>query len=281
MCSNKSRYRDFKMKNKLSKLCVALFASALIATPALAEDKTVSTEGSTSVEYAIGILGEAFMEANDGVNFTYNPTGSGAGIAAVSEGRCDIGLSSRGLKEDELKTLVETEFALDGIVVVVNPNNPITNLSIEQINQIYTGKITNWKDLGGADKPIVLIGREAGSGTRDGFESVVNAKDSCKYRQELTSTGDVITTVSKNENAVGYASLAAVSEKIKALTVDGIAASEKTIQDGSYKLQRPFVFVTVKGKELNPTAKQFYDFALSKDAHDLIKMAGVVPVDQK
>lgn len=265
------------MKNKLSKLCVTLLASAFIAAPALAEDKTVSTEGSTSVEYAIGVLGEAFMEANDGVNFTYNPTGSGAGIAAVAEGRCDIGLSSRGLKADELKTLEQTAFALDGVVVIVNPSNPINDLTLEQINQIYTGKITNWKDVGGADKPIVLIGREAGSGTRDGFESVVNAKDECKYRQELTSTGDVITTVSKNENAVGYASLAAVSSKIKALTVGGIEASEATIKDGSYKLQRPFVFVTVKGKDLNPTAKDFFDFALSKDAHDLIKMAGVVP----
>lgn len=269
------------MKTKLSKLFVALFASSLIAAPALAEDKTVSTEGSTSVEYAVGILGEAFMEANDGVNFTYNPTGSGAGIAAVSEGRCDIGLSSRGLKSDELQNLNETAFALDGIVVVVNPNNPINDLTLEQINQIYTGKVTNWKEIGGADKPIVLIGREAGSGTRDGFESVVDAKDQCKYRQELTSTGDVITTVSKNENAVGYASLAAVSNKIKAVTVNGITASEQTIQDGSYKLQRPFVFVTVKGKALNPTAQEFYDFALSEDAHELIKMAGVVPVDKK
>lgn len=266
------------MKNKLSNLWVALLASTIIATPALAEDNTVSTEGSTSVEYVIGTLGEAFMEANDGVNFTYNPTGSGAGIAAVSEGRCDIGLSSRGLKSDELKTLDQTNFALDGIVVIVNPSNPLTNLTLDQINKIYTGKITNWKELGGADKPIVLIGREAGSGTRDGFESVVNAKDACKYRQELTSTGDVITTVSKNENAIGYASLAAVSDKIKPLTVEGVKASEETIQDGTYKLQRPFVFVTVKGKDLNPTAKKFYDFALSKEAHDYIKMAGVVPV---
>lgn len=268
------------MKNKLSNLWVALLASTIIATPALAEDNTVSTEGSTSVEYVIGTLGEAFMEANDDVNFTYNPTGSGAGIAAVSEGRCDIGLSSRGLKADELKTLDQTNFALDGIVVVINPSNPLTNLTIDQINQIYTGKITNWKEVGGADKPIVLIGREAGSGTRDGFESVVNAKDACKYRQELTSTGDVITTVSKNENAIGYASLAAVSDKIKAVTVNGVQASEATIQDGTYKLQRPFVFVTVKGKDLNPTAKKFYDFALSKDAHELIKMAGVVPVGE-
>lgn len=266
------------MKNKLSNLWVAVLASALLATPALAEDKTVSTEGSTSVEYVIGTLGEAFMEANDGVNFTYNPTGSGAGIAAVAAGRCDIGLSSRSLKADELKTLDQTNFALDGIVVVVNPSNPINDLSIEQINQIYTGQITNWKEIGGDDKPIVLIGREAGSGTRDGFETVVNAKDTCKYRQELTSTGDVLTTVSKNVNAVGYASLAAISSKVKAITVNGVVASEDNIKNGSYKLQRPFVFVTVKGQELNPTAKQFYDFALSKDAHEFIKMAGVVPV---
>lgn len=268
------------MRTKLSTFLSVLLASTIIATPALAEDNTVSTEGSTSVEYAVGTLGEAFMEANDGLSFTYNPTGSGAGIAAVSEGRCDIGLSSRALKGDELKTLDQTEFALDGIVVVVNPNNPVSDLTIDQINQIYTGKITNWKEVGGADKPIVLIGREAGSGTRDGFESVVDAKDACKYRQELTSTGDVITTVSKNENAVGYASLVAVSNKVKGLTIDGIAASEETIKDGSYKLQRPFVFVTVKGKDLNPTAQKFFDFAMSKEAHEFIKMAGVVPASE-
>ena len=172
---------------------------------------TVSTDGSTSMEKVINSLGESFMAMNKDVKFTYNPTGSGSGIQAVSEGRCDIGLSSRALKDDEKASgLVETVVALDGIAIVVNPENPVSDLDVDTIAKIYTGEITNWKDVGGNDAEIVLIGREAGSGTRDGFESITDTKDACQYRQELTSTGDVITTVSQNPNAIGYASLAAI-----------------------------------------------------------------------
>mgnify|MGYP000305952056 CR=1 FL=1 len=240
---------------------------------------TVSTDGSTSMEKVINSLGESFMAMNKDVKFTYNPTGSGSGIQAVSEGRCDIGLSSRALKDDEKASgLVETVVALDGIAIVVNPENPVSDLDIDTIAKIYTGEITNWKEVGGNDAEIVLIGREAGSGTRDGFESITDTKDSCKYRQELTSTGDVITTVSTNPDAIGYASLAALKDNVKALTVGGIAPTEDTVKDGSYVIQRPFVLVTKDGAELSTAAQAFFDYATSADAADLIAAAGAVAV---
>lgn len=240
---------------------------------------TVSTDGSTSMEKVINSLGESFMAMNKDVKFTYNPTGSGSGIQAVSEGRCDIGLSSRALKDDEKASgLVETVVALDGIAIVVNPENPVSDLDIDTIAKIYTGEITNWKDVGGNDAEIVLIGREAGSGTRDGFESIVDVKDACKYDQELTSTGAVIAGVAANPNAFGYASLSAVDDTVKAVTVEGVAASEATVQDGTYKIQRPFVFVTKDGAELSEAAQAFIDFATSDAASELIVNAGAVPV---
>ena len=240
---------------------------------------TVSTDGSTSMEKVINSLGESFMAMNKDVKFTYNPTGSGSGIQAVSEGRCDIGLSSRALKDDEKASgLVETVVALDGIAIVVNPENPVSDLDIDTIAKIYTGEITNWKDVGGNDAEIVLIGREAGSGTRDGFESITETKDACQYRQELTSTGDVITTVSQNPNAIGYASLAAIKDSVKALTVNGVAPTEATVKDGTYLVQRPFVLVTKEGTALSETAQKFFDFAISADAASIISAAGAVPV---
>lgn len=238
---------------------------------------TVSTDGSTSMEEVIGVLSEAFMNENDGVTVTYNPTGSGSGIQAVSEGRCDIGLSSRALKDEEKKMgLVETALALDGIAMIVSPDNTVSDLTLDQIAKIYTGEIKNWKDVGGSDAEIVVIGREAGSGTRDGFESIVKVEDKCKYRQELTSTGDVITTVSSNPDAIGYASLSAVSSKIKALKVGGVAPGESTIKDGSYVIQRPFVLVTKKDKDLGSAAQKFFDYCLSNDAEQYLSKAGVV-----
>lgn len=264
-------------KNVLGLIAAACFATCS-ASAAFAADYSVSTDGSTSMEKTIGSLGEAFMEKYDGAAFTYNPTGSGSGIAAAKEGRCDIGLSSRALTAEEEQTLDGTTLALDGIVIVVNPQNPISDLSVQQIADLYTGKIANWKDLGGADAPVVLIGREAGSGTRDGFETVTNTKDQCKYRQELTATGDVITTVSQNPNAIGYASLAALSDKVKAVTVDGVTATEPTVQDGTYKVQRPFVLVTRKGEKLSEGAQAFFDFCFSDEAKPIIIQSGVVPV---
>ena len=238
---------------------------------------TVATDGSTSMEKVINALGESFMQNNSGTTFTYNPTGSGSGIQAVSEGRCDIGLASRSLKDDEKAGgLQETVLAYDGIAIIVSQENPVSDLSVEQIAKIYTGEITNWKDVGGNDADIVLIGREAGSGTRDGFESITDTKDKCQYRQELTSTGDVITAVSQNPNAIGYASLSAVKDSVKALTVGGVAPTEATVKDGSYVVQRPFVLVTKDGTKLSDTAQKFFDFATSADAVSIINQAGAV-----
>lgn len=240
---------------------------------------TVTTDGSTSMSKVIGALSEAY-ESDTGVTVTYNATGSGSGIQAVQEGRCDIGLSSRSLKDEEkVKGLEETTLALDGIALVVNPENPVSDLDLETISKIYTGEISNWKDVGGNDSDIVLIGREAGSGTRDGFESITYTTDKCQYRQELTSTGDVIATVASNPNAIGYASLSAVKDSVKALKVAGVAPSEETVKDGSYVVQRPFVLVTVKDKALSENAKKFMEFVTSKSANDIISGAGVVPAN--
>ena len=258
-------------------------ASGSAGQPAASSDTevtgAVATDGSTSMEKVIGALGESFMNANKGISVTYNPTGSGSGIQAVSEGRCDIGLSSRALKDDEKSSgLKETTVALDGIAIIVSPEDPVSDLDVDTIAKIYTGEITNWKDVGGSDAEIVLIGREAGSGTRDGFESITGTKDACQYRQELTSTGDVITTVSQNPNAIGYASLAAVSDKVKTLTVGGVTPTEDTVKDGSYVIQRPFVLVTKDGAQLSPAAQLFFDYATSADAAEIISKAGAVPV---
>ena len=241
---------------------------------------TVATDGSTSMEKVIGALGEAFMEANSGVNFTYNPTGSGSGITAVSEGRCDIGLSSRALKDSEVASgLVGTVLAYDGIAVIVNLANTVEDLDIETIAKIYTGEITNWSEVGGADAEIVLVGREAGSGTRSGFEELTETVDKCKYRQELTSTGDVITAVAQNPDAIGYASLASVKDSVKALKVAGVTPTEETVKDGTYLIQRPFVLVTKEGVALSPVAQAFFDYATKGQANDIITASGVVPAN--
>lgn len=242
------------------------------------EIQTVSTDGSTSMEKVIGFLSEAYMDQNKNVKVTYNPTGSGTGIQAAAEGRCDIGLSSRDLKDEENENLTETVVAIDGIAMIVYTENPVTDLTLEQISDMYKGEITNWSEVGGDDAPIVLIGREAASGTRDGFESITDTKDLCKYNQELTSTGDVVQTVSSNPNAIGYASLASVKDTVKPVAVDGVIPSNDTVQDGTYKIQRNFVLVTPKDKALSEAAQEFFDFATSAEADSLITEAGAVPV---
>ncbi|WP_326214973.1 phosphate ABC transporter substrate-binding protein [Dysosmobacter sp.] len=243
---------------------------------------SVSTDGSTSMEEVIGALGEQF-QADTGVSVTYNPTGSGSGIEAVKNGSCDIGLSSRALKDEEKAAgLTETTVALDGIAIIVNAENPVTDLSIDQIAQIYTGAVTDWADMGGTAGTIAVIGRESGSGTRDGFESITGTEDACVLAQELSSTGAVIEAVRTTPGAIGYASLSAVEgqEGITVLTVDGVAPSEETVLDGSYAIQRPFVFVTRTDEALSDAAQAFFDFATSTDANDLIAAAGAVPVAQ-
>ena len=239
----------------------------------------VSTNGSTSMEKVIGALSEQFMADNSGVTVTYDPTGSGTGIEAVTNGSCDIGLSSRALKaEEEANGLTATVVALDGIAVIVNEACPVEDLSLEQIAAIFTGEVTDWSELGGEAGAIACIGREAGSGTRDGFESITKTKDACKMDQELTSTGAVIEAVAGNPNAIGYASLSALKDTVKAVTVGGVVCSEETVLDGSYAIQRPFVFVTKDGAALSTQAQAFFDFATSSAAGDLIRAAGAVPV---
>ena len=240
---------------------------------------TVSTNGSTSMEKVIGALSEQFMTDNSGVSVTYDATGSGAGIEAASNGSADIGLSSRALKDEEkVSGLVGTTVALDGIAVIVNPANKVADLTVEQIAQIFTGEITDWSQVGGDAGAISCVGREAGSGTRDGFESITGTKDTCKLAQELTSTGAVIEAVAGNPNAIGYASLSALKDTVKAVTVGGVACTEDTVLDGSYAIQRPFVFVTKDSTALSAQAQAFFDFATSAAANDLIRAAGAVPV---
>lgn len=242
---------------------------------------SVSTNGSTSMEKVIGTLSEQFMADNSGVTVTYDPTGSGAGIEAASNGSADIGLASRALKDEEKASgLTETVVALDGIAVIVNADSKVENLTVEQIGKIFTGEITDWSEVGGDAGTISCIGREAGSGTRDGFESITGTKDACKLDQELTSTGGVIEAVAGNPNAIGYASLSAVEGKntVKTVTVGGVACTEATVLDGSYAIQRPFVLVTKTGETLSPAAQAFFDYATSSAASQLIKAAGAVPV---
>ena len=256
----------------------AASAPAATAAPAATDlSGKVTTGGSTSMEKVIGALQEAFMEQNSGVDVTYDPAGSGAGITGAQEGSLDIGLSSRALKDGETGVSA-TVIALDGIGIIVNNANTVEDLTTDQIAAIATGEVTNWKEVGGPDAEIVMIGREAGSGTRDGFESILKVSDQCKYAQELTATGAVIAAVQANENAIGYASLAALDDSVKALKVNGIDCTEETVKDGSYTVQRPFVFVTKDGAQQTPAVKAFIDFAASADAASLISNAGAVPV---
>ena len=238
---------------------------------------SVSTDGSTSMESVMGVLGESFMEMNPDVTVNYNGTGSSAGITAAMDGTADIGLASRDLKDEETG-VTQITVAKDGIAIIVNPQNPVADLSVEQIAQIFKGEVTNWSELGGSDGQIVPIGREAGSGTRDGFESITDTEDACKYQNELTSTGEVIANVASNPNAIGYASLSAVDDTVKAITVGGVEATEETVLDESYPIQRNFNFIISDSKELSDVAQAFVDYATSADASDLIAGAGAVPL---
>lgn len=267
--------RLFTMK----KIIILVLSMMLFAAPAMAQDVSVSLNGSTSMEKVVGVLSEQFMLDHPDVTVTYDATGSGTGISATQQGTCDIGLSSRSLKDGE-DGLTAVTVALDGIAVIVNANSGIENLTVEEIAAIFTGSITNWSELGGADLAIACIGREAGSGTRDGFETVTGTTDACVLAQELTSTGAVIQAVASSENAIGYASLSAVEgqEGVRAVNVEGVICSEETVLDGSYAIQRPFIMVISDEKEPTDAARAFLDFAVSADAAGLIRLAGAVPV---
>ena len=239
----------------------------------------VATGGSTSMKNVIAALTEGFAEVEPGVTVSYDPTGSGAGITGATDKTLDIGLSSRALKDDEKNDVDGTTVALDGIAIIVNKDSKVEDLTVDQLKQMFTGEITNWSEVGGADAEIVLVGREAGSGTRSGFEELTETVDKCKYRQELTSTGDVITAVAQNPDAIGYASLASVKDSVKALKVAGVTPTEETVKDGTYLIQRPFVLVTKEGVELSPVAQAFFDYATKGQANDIITASGVVPAN--
>ena len=255
-------------------------AGSAASSTAAALSGNVAAGGSTSMKNVIAALTEGFAEVEPGVTVSYDPTGSGAGITGAADKTLDIGLSSRALKDDEKADVEGTTIALDGIAIIVNNASKVEDLTVDQLKQMFTGEITNWSEVGGDDGEIVLIGREAGSGTRDGFESIVDVKDSCKYAQELTATGAVISAVEANPLAIGYASLSAVGDTVKMVTVGGVECSEETVKDGSYEVQRPFVFVTNKSVTLSEQAQAFFDFATSADAADLIRTAGAVPVNE-
>ena len=255
-------------------------AGSTASSTAAALSGNVATGGSTSMKNVIAALTEGFAEVEPGVTVSYDPTGSGAGITGATDKTLDIGLSSRALKDDEKADVEGTTIALDGIAIIVNNASKVEDLTVDKLKQMFTGEITNWSEVGGDDGEIVLIGREAGSGTRDGFESIVDVKDSCKYAQELTATGAVISAVEANPLAIGYASLSAVGDTVKMVTVGGVECSEETVKDGSYEVQRPFVFVTNKSVTLSEQAQAFFDFATSADAADLIRTAGAVPVNE-
>ena len=255
-------------------------AGSAASSTAAALSGNVAAGGSTSMKNVIAALTEGFAEVEPGVTVSYDPTGSGAGITGATDKTLDIGLSSRALKDDEKADVDGTTIALDGIAIIVNNASKVEDLTVDQLKQMFTGEVTNWSEVGGDDGEIVLIGREAGSGTRDGFESIVDVKDSCKYAQELTATGAVISAVEANPLAIGYASLSAVGDTVKMVTVGGVECSEETVKDGSYEVQRPFVFVTNKSVALSEQAQAFFDFATSADAADLIRTAGAVPVNE-
>ena len=255
-------------------------AGSTASSTAAALSGNVATGGSTSMKNVIAALTEGFAEVEPGITVSYDPTGSGAGITGATDKTLDIGLSSRALKDDEKADVEGTTIALDGIAIIVNNASKVEDLTVDQLKQMFTGEITTWSEVGGDDGEIVLIGREAGSGTRDGFESIVDVKDSCKYAQELTATGAVISAVEANPLAIGYASLSAVGDTVKMVTVGGVECSEETVKDGSYEVQRPFVFVTNKSVALSEQAQAFFDFATSADAADLIRTAGAVPVNE-
>ena len=254
-------------------------ASSAEASSAATEELsgTLSMNGSTSMEKVIKAVNGAFMEKNKGVTVNLNLTGSGTGIQEASEGKCDIGNSSRKLKDEEAEKLDATVVGLDGIALVVNPANKLEDITLEELAKVYSGEITNWKELGGDDKSIVVIGREDGSGTRDGFESIVMGDKEPKYAQELESTGSVINAVATTDGAIGYASLANVDETVKALKIGGVEATEENVKSGAYEVQRPFICATLKGSD-NKLVKAYLDFILSEEGQALVLAQGAVPV---
>ncbi|MBQ8199899.1 MAG: phosphate ABC transporter substrate-binding protein [Lachnospiraceae bacterium] len=242
---------------------------------------TITMAGSTSMEKLANAVAEAFMEKNQGVTVTAEFTGSSAGIESLIAGSVEIGNSSRKLKEEEIANgAVENIVAIDGIAVVTDTANAVTDITKEDLAKIYTGEYTNWKDLGGKDEPIVVVGREAGSGTRSAFEELLEIEDACKYANELDSTGAVIAKVASTPGAIGYASLDAIDDTVVAMAVEGVAATEENIKSGSYVLSRPFVMATMGAiSEQSAAVQELFAYLQTEEGKEIIKAVGLITVD--
>ena len=280
-CGNSDTAAD--AANTASSAEVSSVAESSVAAPAEATTDlsgSISMVGSTSMEKLANALSEAFMEEYPDVTVTAEFVGSGAGIEAVTNGTADIGNSSRSLKDEEKAAgVVENVVAIDGIAVCVDPANEVADLTKEQLTNIYNGTVTNWKEVGGADEPIIVIGREAGSGTRGAFEGLVDLKDACKYANELDSTGAVIAKVASTPGAIGYASLDALDDSVKALSLEGVEATAENIKAGNYFLSRPFVMAT-KGEisEQNDLVQAWFDFVLGDEGQQVASEVGLITV---
>ena len=269
------------MKRIIPLFCLLILVCSLTGCGSNAS-LVINTEGSTSMERVMGALIEGYREINDSVKINYSGTGSGAGVEAVLSGVCDLGLSSRPLKDSEIQKGAAAEVvALDGIAVIVHPSNPISDLTLRELAAVFSGKISNWADLGGKNAPIAVYGREAGSGSRTAFEDIISAQDSCRYTNEYSSTGDIVGNVMSNPNSIGYISLSGIRREVKLLRIDGVPCKDETIRSGEYPLRRPFLLVIRSHAPLSPEAAEFLDFALSHDAAELISIAGAVPPNKR
>ena len=282
-CGNSDATANTASSAEASTVAESTVAASSEAAPAEATadlSGSISMVGSTSMEKLANALSEAFMEEYPDVTVTAEFVGSGAGIEAVTNGTADIGNSSRSLKDEEKAAgVVENIVAIDGIAVCVDPANEVADLTKEQLTNIYNGTITNWKEVGGADEPIIVIGREAGSGTRGAFEELVDLQDACKYANELDSTGAVIAKVASTPGAIGYASLDALDDSVKALSLEGVEATAENIKAGNYFLSRPFVMAT-KGEisEQNDLVQAWFDFVLGDEGQQVASEIGLITV---
>lgn len=278
--NNENRKEERKMKKRTicSVLLGAALTLALTGCGSSAKSGSISLAGSTSMEKLCEAMSESYMEANQGVTVTVEYTGSGAGLESLAAGSVDIGNASRGLKDEEKgKGLVENVVAIDGIAVITNTSNAVTDVTTEDLAKIYTGEISNWKDLGGQDEAIVVIGRENGSGTRDAFEEILKVKDSCAYAQELDSTGAVLAKVAATPGSIGYVSLDVVDGSVIGMKLNGVEPSEEQILAGNYVLQRPFVMAT-KGAigEQSDLVKDWFEYVTSDEGKAVIKKVGLI-----
>ena len=282
-CGNSDAAANTASSAEASTVAESTVAASSEAAPAEATadlSGSISMVGSTSMEKLANALSEAFMEEYPEVTVTAEFVGSGAGIEAVTNGTADIGNSSRSLKDEEKAAgVVENVVAIDGIAVCVDPANEVADLTKEQLTNIYNGTVTNWKEIGGADEPIIVIGREAGSGTRGAFEELVDLKDACKYANELDSTGAVIAKVASTPGAIGYASLDALDDSVKALSLEGVEATAENIKAGNYFLSRPFVMATkgeISGQ--NDLVQAWFDFVLGDEGQQVASEVGLITV---